>query len=83
MDIARDRLQVGAAVQQDGFEAALEQVAAETVATVVVRGVGDVEPLHGLAQIRVGGLQDQVVMVGHQAVAMDLHAVLLDQLRQV
>jgi hypothetical protein len=57
---------------QSRFEAALEQMADAAVASVEGRGVQPVQPLHPLRQRRLPALDDQMEVVAHQAVGVQL-----------
>lgn len=56
------------ALDQDGGEPALQDVARALVARVEALGVGGVQALHAPRQVRPGRLDDQVVVVRHEAV---------------
>jgi hypothetical protein len=51
---------------------AAQDVAEEPVPVVVAHGLGAQQPLHPNHQVGVGGLCDQVEMVAHQAIGMNL-----------
>ncbi len=70
------------ALNQAAAEAALKQWANPTVPTVIPSAVAYVQPVHCLAQIRIRGLQQKVVMVSHAHIAMHEHAKPFRQLRQ-
>ena len=77
-DVA-DRLQeLGFTLLEHGAEAILEQVRIASVAPVEAEGVTPVECLHCTRELAVQGLQDQVVVVRHQAVAEAPQVVDLD-----
>ena len=58
----------------EGFEAALPDVTRATMAFVVTADVCGEEPLHPAGEVTVlAGPEDEVEMVGHEAVAADAH----------
>jgi hypothetical protein len=58
-------------LDQDGVVAATEEVVPAPVAVIESPGVGAVEVAHAAGQVRLGGLDDQVVVVSHQAPGVD------------
>jgi len=60
------------AIDQQRFVAAAEQVAKDFMPGVISLGVGPQEPFDPGDQVRVGCLDDQMEMVGHQTEAMHL-----------
>ena len=58
-------------LDQDCVVAATEQVVLASVAVVESPGVGAVEVAHAGGQVRLGGLDDEVVVVSHQAPGVD------------
>ena len=63
VNIPTDLQQVAVAVQQDGFEATLEQVPRELVAAVECLGVHAIDVAHQTRQIGLSRADDQVVVV--------------------
>jgi hypothetical protein len=58
-------------LDQDSVVAATEQVVLASVAVVESPGVGAVKVAHAGGQVRLGGLDDEVVVVSHQAPGVD------------
>ena len=71
VDVSRQMLEVFIGIYQQGFEASLKQVPAALPLDIEIDGVTDIDPLNGLAQVGLGGLHQQVVVVGHQAVSVN------------
>jgi hypothetical protein len=64
-------------------EAPFEDVSDEAVASVDAQRVALVEPEHPDRQVGLRRLEQEVVVVGHQAIAMASPAQVVDDLRQV
>jgi len=58
------------------------ELAKNFVPVVEPNGVGAEQPTHFLDQIRIGGLYDQVKVIAHQAIAVELPAGLLTRCGQ-
>ena len=73
MNVRADQQKEGvvARLYQQRLVAALKEMAVQIVPVVVAGGVGSLQPLHAVHQIRLAGFDQQVVMVGHQHVGMD------------
>src|SRR5207249_6911673 len=74
MDIVAHRLEItiAAAIHKQCLVSSAEEVPEKLVPPVVARGVSAQEPFHSCYQISLGGLDDQVEMISHQAPGMDL-----------
>jgi hypothetical protein len=71
-------------LDQHRVEAAPEDVVSAAVALVEGAGVASVQVAHAAGQVRFGGLDDQVIVVFHQAPRVDTPAVaLLDPAQEV
>ncbi len=64
------RKHVPVTLDENGVEPVLEQVPIELVPTVEPLGVHTVQPMHAGRQIRLGGLDDRVVVIVHQTVGV-------------
>lgn len=71
-DIAAQRQQVGVAINQDGFEAALKQVPDQPVPAVERLRVDHIEMAHEVRQVALPGVQHQVKGIAHLAVGQNL-----------
>src|SRR5207247_8111485 len=60
-------------IDQNRLEPSLKQVAAAPVPSIEPLTVTDVQPLHPPAQIPLRQLQQQVIVVGHQDVGVQVH----------
>jgi len=80
MDIGNQFDGIGVGVDEMGFVPTLKKVPAAFVFPVVPAGVGGLKPGHGLRKIASGGLQNHVIVVGHQAVAVEDDCKLLEHL---
>ena len=72
LDVAEDRQEVVVVLDDGALESTLPDVAAAVVAAVVALGVGDEQALHDPADRRLQGPDQQVDVVGHEAVAVEL-----------
>ena len=72
LDVAEDRQEVVVVLDDGALEPALPDVAAAVVAAVVALGVGDEQALHDPADRRLAGADQQMDVVGHEAVAVEL-----------
>ena len=66
MDIPTHDLKVALAVNEVRLEAALEQVSRSSPPSIKVAGVAAINILHAGRKIGLGGLHEQVLVVGHQ-----------------
>ena len=82
MDIAVDREGCSLRVVQDRFEASSEKVPVALMEAVVPGAIRNVEPLHGLAQVRVLRFDLQMIVGAHQRVGMDLQGEALGELAE-
>lgn len=57
-------------LDQDGFVSTLEQVAGPSMPIIKELGINAIQLSHANGQIAVRGLDEEVVMVGHEAVGM-------------
>jgi sorbitol-specific phosphotransferase system component IIA len=82
--VIADRLEVpvAAALDDQGLVPAAEYVPGELAPVVQAPGVAAQKPAHPGDQVGVGGLDDQVKLVPHQAVSMHLETGLLTRFRQ-
>lgn len=64
----------GAAVHHDGFVTAAEQLARAAVAQIEARGVGAEQPFHAGPEVRARGFDDEMKMIGHEHVGVDVPA---------
>ena len=62
---------VAVGLDEMGFEAALKEVSASAVAAVESDAVGGLEPAGSVGEVGAGCLEEEVIMVVHQAVAVD------------
>jgi hypothetical protein len=67
---------------QDGLVAALEEVSASAMAAVEVLGVGAIELPHGLGEVGLGRLHQEVKMVAHQHKRVHTQAMGADHRRE-
>lgn len=81
-DVAAELEEVGVALDEDRLEAALEDMARAAMAAVEGLAVDAVEVAHAARERRARGLDQQVVVVGHQAEGVAEPAPPLDRLRQ-
>ena len=74
MDVVADRGEVivAAAVHNERLVASAEEVAEEFMTAIEASGVGAEEPAHASDEIAVGCLDDEVKMIAHQAIGVDL-----------
>lgn len=68
------QIAIAAALNDERLVAAAEQVAEELVPAIEPAGVGPQKPFHARHQIGLGRLDDQMKMIGHQTIRMDLPA---------
>ena len=68
--VARQLQQVGVALDQDGLEPTLEEVAHEPVAAIDPLRVDAVELTHPFGEVGIGRLDDEVIVVRHLAIGM-------------
>lgn len=80
--VATDFLQVALFLDQNGFVPSLEQMAHRLVPPVVALRVDAVELAHALGEIRLGGFDDQVIVVVHQTVGVTEPVKALDDVPQ-
>jgi hypothetical protein len=74
VDVITDGSQIAgaAAIDDQGFVPAAEQMAKQFVATVEASGVGAQQPFHAGNQIGLGCFDDEMKMIVHQAIRMNL-----------
>jgi hypothetical protein len=65
--IARQLQQIGIPLHQDGLEPTLEEMTHQPMAAIARLGVDAVELTHPLGEVRIGRLDDEVIVVGHLA----------------
>ena len=82
MNVADQLQQIGVFLAQNRFVASLKQMADLFVSAVVILGVALLEPLHEFAKGGAGALQEQMNVIGHQAVRIDGHPVFTPVLRK-
>ena len=58
---------MGLVGHQHGLVSALQEVAQAMVAAVEADGVGAVEPVHEGREVSLGGAEEEVIVVGHEA----------------
>ena len=75
MDIPRQNSKVGVLIHQDTFVSALIEMATSIVATVVIAGVGDIEVTHKLGEVPQGCFHQEMEVVGHEDVAVQLNGI--------
>ena len=63
---------VATAVHDEGFVTSAEQVAEEFVAAIEARGVGAKKPFHPGYEIRIGRFDDEMKMIAHETIRMNL-----------
>jgi hypothetical protein len=63
---------IAAAIDDEGLVAAAEEVAEEFVAAVEAARVGGKEPFHAVDEIGLGCLEDEMKMIVHEAIGMNL-----------
>ena len=81
MDIAADPQGLWGLVQ-NGFETPLEQRAHPAILAIEPNTVAHIHPMHGSTQIALPGLNLQMIVVGHQYVAVDAHPKTYRQIAQ-
>jgi hypothetical protein len=69
-EVARELDEVPSALDEDRVESSLKEVSVDDVSVIERLCVCAVQLLHALGQVRLQRLEDEVVMVGHEAVAM-------------
>lgn len=67
MDVKRKHQPVGIVLDKYRLVTALEEVAAPAMPPMEAAGVGCVEPFHGRGKVGLGGSQEEMVVVSHQA----------------
>ena len=72
LDVAEDRQQMVVVLNDGALEPTLPDVAAAVVASVVALGVGDEQALHDPADRGLQGANQQVHVIGHEAIAIEL-----------
>jgi len=70
MNVAGQGLQIGGRFDDNRLESALEQVAGALMSAIVVGRVADIEPLNRPAEVGFRRLEDQMVVVRHDAIAV-------------
>jgi hypothetical protein len=75
MNIPAQLSKVAVPVDDDRLVSALKQMAAPISLYVDVSGVGAVQVMHHLTKVRFGGFDEEVVMVGHENIAVKNDAV--------
>ena len=60
------------AIHDQGFVPSAEKVPRELVAAVETTGVGPQQPFHAGHEVGLGGLDDQMKMIRHETIGMDL-----------
>ena len=76
-------LDLAVGLDQDRPESAPKQGPVSAVAPVVVQGVAAAEVLHGRRQATLGSVDEEVIVVGHQRVRVDLEIELTQQVEEV
>ena len=51
--------------------------------TVKIRGIADIDPFYGLTQIRMRCFGQQVIVIGHQAICMNLYLIAFHRLADI
>ena len=82
MDVTDQFQQISLPITQDRLIPALEEVSNAPMPPVVVLRVSKLYPLHDLGQRNLAGLKQQVDMVGHQHVGVELKVVSLSVMLQ-
>ena len=73
MQISGELQEIGVSLHKNGHIPALIQMALPMVSMVVIYGIGRIESLHQMLKIRFhDGLQQQVEVIGHQHIAVQL-----------
>ena len=62
---------IGVSIDKDSLESSLEEMAVSLAFPVKVSDVADIEPLNGFAEVSFLGLQQEMIMVIHQAIGMN------------
>lgn len=73
VDIAQDFEQMTVILNQNGLVTSAKQLPVLPVGTIEVLGIDAIDVTHATRQIPLRGLEQQVIMVGHQAVSRNLH----------
>ena len=68
------QISVSAAINHHGLETSGEQMAAGLVAKIKPHGINAQQPFHAGNEVGGGGLDDQMKMIGHQAICVNLPA---------
>lgn len=80
MDVAGEHRNITIFIHQNGFVSSLIKMAGSFMAAVEISDIGDVEVAHEFGQVPERGLDQQVKMVGHQDVAVELDRIDVDGL---
>src|SRR6266542_6275998 len=71
MNVADQLQQIGVFLAENSFISALKQMTALLVSAVEVLGIGLLEPLHVFGKGRLGTLEQQMNVIGHQTIRID------------
>ena len=71
MDIANQLQQIAVLTHENSFITAAEQRTVQTVSGVIPLGVNAIDVSHAAGQISIRCLNQQMIVVGHQAVCAD------------
>ena len=69
-DVAADFQQIALLVYQDRLEAPLKHMSHAPVSSIISLSVDAVELAHADGEVAVGGLDDEVVVVAHEAIGV-------------
>ena len=72
VQISGEFQEIGVFLDKNGLIPALIQMTLPMVAAVVIYGISRIESLHQVLQIRLQGLEEQMIMIGHQHIAVQL-----------
>jgi hypothetical protein len=73
MDVSRKLLGINFGLDQDGFVSSLEEMAAPFMLCVEIDGIHCIQEVHHARQVAQRRFDDQVIMIGHQAINMHDH----------
>jgi hypothetical protein len=75
VDIARDLLQIGIGLDEEGLISPLIEMAGPVMGAVEMGGIGDVEVPHEFLKIGAGGLNQKMEVIGHQDIGQHLYLI--------
>ena len=83
VQIATQLKEIGVFINEDGLVSPLKEMTTPALLSVYVGGVGTVDIVHDLAQVGMGGLYYEVIVVGHEDVTVKDRAIFFLRLFEV